>query len=170
MGDETVSRDDAIRMAREDRARTTELLGRLAPDARSEPGLGGGDWSPSDLVGHLESWEEHALSSLDAWQRDEIAPLEKGPWDTDGLNRSEVERKAGRSADEMWGAAAATHERMLEAFAAIDDERWAAPARSGDERSLGERLGSILGGDLGLFRHDPDHWRDLEAFAEQHPG
>jgi hypothetical protein len=31
----------------------------------------GGYWSAKDLVGHLTSWEEHALGALAAWRRGE---------------------------------------------------------------------------------------------------
>ena len=173
MADEELpSRDEAIRLAREDRERTSGLLDRIAPEALTATGLGGGTWSPKDLIGHLESWEEHALGALDAWERDERPPIgeQLQTIGTDEVNRREVERKADRELDDVRSSAAATHARLLERFAAISDERWLEPPMTGDgDATVGGRLGSILGGRLGGFRHDPDHWADLEAFAADHP-
>jgi hypothetical protein len=173
MADEELpSRDEAIRLAREDRARTNGLLDRIAPEALTATGLGGGTWSPKDLIGHLESWEEHALGALDAWERGEqptIGDLLQ-TIGTDEVNRREVERKADRGLDDVLSSADATHARLLERFGALSDERWfEAPTPGDGEATVGGRLGSILGGTLGGFRHDPDHWTDLEAFAAEHP-
>jgi hypothetical protein len=171
MADDVPTRADAIRMARDDRERTLALLAALGADALTMPGLGGGEWSPKDLIGHLESWEEHALGALDAWERGE-APRIGGQLrsiGTDELNRREVERKAGRSLEDLRSSAAATHQRLLARFEALSDARWSEPALPGEEHTVGGRLGSILGGELGGFRHDPDHWSDLEAFAVEHP-
>ena len=122
-------------------------------------------------MGHLETWEENALEALDAWDRGERSPVaaELEALGTDGFNAREVERKAAMPGDAVRTSAAATHARMLERFAALTDERWASTPVEGDEGTVGTRLGSILGGELGLFRHDPDHWPDLEAFAAEHP-
>jgi len=173
MADEELpSRDEAIRLAREDRQRTNGLLDRIAADALTTMGLGGGTWSPKDLIGHLESWEEHALGALDAWERGELPPIgqQLQTIGTDEVNRREVERKADRGLDDVRSSAAATHARLLERFGALSDERWVeAPVPDDGDATVGGRLGSILGGQLGGFRHDPDHWNDLEGFAADHP-
>jgi hypothetical protein len=171
MADAVPSKEDAIRLAREDRARTNELLATIDPSAFGTAGLGGGTWSPKDLVGHLETWEENALAALDAWDRGERAPIvvDLQSLGTDEFNRRAVERKASMSEDEIRTSAAATHEQMLEAFAALSDERWFSKRIESDDATVGTRLGSTLGGELGVFRHDPDHWPDLEAFAVEHP-
>jgi hypothetical protein len=169
--DEVPSREEAIELARADRAHTLELIDRIATDALTTAGLGGGAWSPKDLIGHLESWEEHALGALDAWDRAEEPPVGRDlrTIGTDALNRREVDRKAERSLDEVRASARSTHARLLERFAALSDARWAERAYPGDEATVGARLGGVLGGQRGGFRHDPDHWDDLEAFAREHP-
>jgi hypothetical protein len=171
MADGTPRRTDAIRLAREDRDRTNALLASIDPSAFETGGLGGGTWSPKDLVGHLETWEENALDSLDAWDRGEPAPIaaQLQALGTDAFNRREVERKAATPSDAMRTSAAATHARMLERFAALTDERWSSAPVAGDDSTVGASLGGTLGGELGPFRHDPDHWPDLEAFAAEHP-
>ena len=141
----------------------------LSPDAFLRTGLGGGTWSPKDLVGHLETWEQFALEAIEAIGRGEPAPITGQSLDTDDLNRREVERKAGRSAAEVSASAIATHDRLLAALEALADTRWSAPEGEGTDRTVGDRLGSILGGSRGFFRHDPDHWDDLAAFADGPP-
>ena len=138
----------------------------MSGDAFVRAGLGGGTWSPKDLVGHLETWEQFALEAIEAIGR-EPAPITGQSLDTDDLNRQEVERKADRGAAEVSASAIATHDRLLATLAAMDDTRWSAPEEEGTERTVGDRLGSILGGWRGHFRHDPDHWDDLAAFADE---
>ena len=62
------------------------------PDRRSSPprtlsttGIGGGAWSPADLLGHLAAWEGFALDALHAWDRRERAPIDIA-LDARGLN------------------------------------------------------------------------------------
>ncbi len=171
MADDVPGRDEAIRLTREDRERTNALIASIDPAAFETTGLGRGTWSPKDLVGHLETWEENALEALDAWDRGERAPVaaKLQALGTDGFNAREVERKAATPSDTVRTSGAATHARMLERFAAIDEDRWSSAPVAGDEKTVAEQLGGILGGDPGLFRHDPDHWSDLEAFAVDHP-
>ena len=171
MADDVPGKSDAIRLAREDRERTNALLASIDPAAFETTGLGGGTWSPKDLVGHLETWEENALEALDAWDRGERAPIgeQLQALGTDEYNRRQVERKAAATADTTRTSAASTHARMLERFEAISDERWASSPIPDDDATVGARLGGTLGGDLGPFRHHPDHWSDLEAFAAKHP-
>lgn len=171
MAEDVPTRDEAIRLAREDRKRTLEILAGLAPAAWATTGLGGGTWSPKDLLGHLESWEERALAALDDWERGEPARVggELQRMGTDELNRRDVERKASIDLDAVRSSAEATHARLLARLGALSDERWTSAPPSDDEATVGGRLGSILGGQLGGFRHDPDHWTELEAFVVAHP-
>jgi hypothetical protein len=168
MTEDVPGRHDAVRLLREDRARTTKLLRQLSADLFVETGLGGGAWSPKDLVGHLETWEQHALDALEAIERGAPAPITQQQLDTDALNLREVERKAGLSAEAVARSAATTHGRLLAALEALPDARWDAPEGQGTDRTVGDRLGSILGGSRGYFRHDPDHWDDLETFVAAH--
>jgi hypothetical protein len=160
-------RDEAIHIVRTDRLRTRELLERLPKRAITTPGLGGGDWSPKDLIGHLESWEQHALDALDAWHHGRIAPSDRAlrTLGLDAFNRAEVERKTRWSAARSIDSATGTHLRLLSALGSISDDDWAVPPTTRSRRSLGTRLGGILGGPSGPFRHDTAHHPDLEAFA-----
>ena len=64
------------------------------------------------------------------------------------------------------GTLAQGPDRLLAALAALADASWTAPEGEDTDRTVGDRLGSILGGSRGFFRHDPDHWDDLAAFAD----
>jgi hypothetical protein len=164
---ELVPRREAIKLLRADRRQIERLLARLSPKALATPGLGGGTWSPKDLVGHLESWEEHALAALDAWSLGKPAPIDRA-LRTDGtnaVNAAEVERKASRSLARTLSSASATHEALLDAIRGLSDEVWAAPPTPRIRRPLGVRVGQILIGTTEPFRHDEAHLADLRAFV-----
>jgi hypothetical protein len=171
MTDDGADRRQAIDEVRADRARTLALLDEVAPEAFDATGLGGGEWSPKDLVGHLESWEQHALDAIAAWERGASAPIGVAldTLGTDEVNRREVERKGAAPAEEIRSSAATTHLALVEAMERATEEWWYASPDEDLERSHGQRIGGILGGERGLFRHDPDHWADLESFAVEHP-
>jgi hypothetical protein len=172
MTDDTADRRQAIDEVRADRVRTLASLDAIDVGALATPGLGGGDWSPKDLLGHLESWEQHALDAIDAWSRGERPPVDVvlEALGTDEVNRREVERKAAIPVEQARASAVATHRALVAALEAAIDEWWGTPVLDDDgERTHGQRIGGILGGARGLFRHDPDHWDDLEAFGAAHP-
>jgi hypothetical protein len=119
-------------------------------------------------MGHLESWEEHALDAVAAWDRGEGAPID-GLWrtlSTSRINADGVERKAGRSWGEMRRSARATHEELLRTVDGMSDERWSTPATPRARKPLGHRVGQLLGGSDGPFTHDRAHLDDLRAFVE----
>lgn len=162
------TRRAAIARLRAEREEVLELLGRLPARALTRPGLGGGEWSPRDLLGHLESWEEHALAALDAWGRDEPAPIDRA-LRTQGLtavNLAEVRRKSRRSGRATQASAAVTHERLIATIEGLSDRAWRSPATSRGRVALGHRLGQILVGTRDAFAHDSAHLKDLREFVE----
>jgi hypothetical protein len=166
-----VGRQRAIEILDEQRGRTLTLIAQVPQRRRTAPGLGGGTWSMKDLLGHLESWERHALDALEAWGRNEPAPIDVAlrAVSLHEVNRREVERKAGRSFRSIEDSAAATHRELLDAIRAMTDERWERPATSRGRRPLGGRLAQILWG-AGAFGHDAAHLRDLEGFVREPVG
>jgi hypothetical protein len=168
--DDLVSRRNAIRILEEGHAAVSALLDRLPPRALSRPGLGGGDWSPKDLVGHLESWEEYAIEALDAWAEGKGVPIDEEVWSkgTSRVNVDAVARKASRSAPEMRRHAERTHAELVRRFEAMSDARWRAPGTPRGRKPVGARLGGILGGSGGDFRHAQAHLKDLQAFVTEH--
>jgi hypothetical protein len=164
------TRADAMRHLEEERREVLALLERLPPRARTTRGLGGGEWSPKDLLGHLESWEEHALSAIDAWSRGDRAPIdaELSAKGVDGVNARTFEEKTGRTYARQLASAERTRERLLDAIGSMSDERWTSPATTRARKPLGHRVGGILGGPNGHFRHDDAHLPTLRAFVEEH--
>ena len=151
--------------------RVHALIGELPSRALTIRGVGGGDWSPKDLVGHLASWEEHALEALDAWDAGHGPAIDKALWSysTNKVNREEVERKAKWSAPEVIRRAEASHEQLYSRLRAMSNSRWRLPGTSRGRKSVGERLGGILAGPAGKpFTHADAHMKDLEAFVAAH--
>jgi hypothetical protein len=167
MPDDLPSRRRAIRLLEADRRAVLDLIEPLPRRALGVPGLGGGDWSLVDLLGHLESWEEHALGALEAWERGEPAPIDRALRSAglNGVNLAEVKRKADRTPQRALASASATHERLIRAIGALTEVRWQAPATGRARKPLGRKLGGILGGPAGYFRHDAAHLSDLRAFV-----
>jgi len=157
-----------MRMLAEQRAEIDALLERLAPRDRARPGLGGGDWSPKDLVGHLERWERFALESAAAWERGEASPVDRAIWST-STARINADGVAA-AADLSWGdarrRARRTHEELVALIDGMTDARWRSPATRRARKPLGARIGGYLAGSKGLFTHDLDHVEDLRAFVE----
>lgn len=165
----TLTRRQAIRAISDGHARIRGLIDRLHPRALTRQEIGRGRWSAKDVIGHIGTWERFALEALDAWERDEGWARDRALW-TDGVsatNIRELERHRRMSVAEVRRRADATHEELMERLGALSDVRWRAPATSRARRALGERLGGILGGPAGPFRHAEAHLRDLRAFVEQ---
>ncbi|HSD48296.1 MAG TPA: DinB family protein [Actinomycetota bacterium] len=168
-GADVLSRREAIRILEEGRARIEELLDRLPPRALTTPGLGGGTWSPKDLIGHLASWEEYALDALAAWERDERAPIDELQFSisTSRINDQAVQRKASWSLARVRRDAEITHEGLLGAIRSMSDARWRGPTTTRGRKPLGARLGSLLVG-VGPFGHDASHLKSLSTFVQRH--
>jgi len=161
------SRADAIAaLQRGDRA-LTRLLAPLPTRALTRPGIGGGDWSPVDLVGHLESWERHALGALAAWARRERAPIDVAlrSRGLDAVNAEELGANAGRPPSVVLRRARRTHAELVAAIRDIPDGAWQRPPLTSG-RPLALRVGGILGGPGGPFRHADAHLPELRAFVD----
>jgi hypothetical protein len=166
------SRRRAIALLVRQRAETREFLAAIPRRRMSTPGLGGGDWSPKDLIGHLASWETFALEALAAWERGERAPIDDLQFSvsTARINAGNVERKAPWSLARVEREGARTHAQLLDAIGSLSDTRWRAPATPRGRRPLGARIGGILGGPRGPFRHDEAHHGSLRGFVEETRG
>jgi hypothetical protein len=132
-------------------------------------GVGGGIWSPKDLIGHLASWEEYALDALAAWERGERAPIDDLQFtlSISRLNDQAVKRKSGWSLPKVRRDADRVHEELLAAIRSMSEARWRAPATAKGRKPLGTRLGAILQGSGGAhFAHDAAHVKSLSSFAD----
>lgn len=163
------SRKEAVRILGEGRAEIDVLLVRLSPRDLTRPGIGGGEWSPKDLIGHLESWEQHALDALAAWARGERAPIDAQIYSrkTSDINAEGVARKARLPYAKVRQSADETHAALLAAIREMPDRRWSEPATPRGRKPLGHRLGGILGGPAGLFRHAEAHLKSVRGFVQE---
>ncbi len=164
------TRRRAIRILEGGRSEVIQLVERLPPRAVTRQGIGRGTWSPKDLIGHLATWEGFALEALDAWDAGKGWHRESELW-TRGVNptnRQELERKRKLSAPEVRRRADAAHRELMDRLEAMSDRRWNGPPTARGQRTLGQRLGGILGGAAGPFRHDEAHLRDLRRFVKAH--
>ncbi len=171
------SPDEAIETIARAHRDVHSLLAGISVEELEEPAtIGGGEWSAKDLVGHLTTWEEIALTSVDEWRQGDRAAIE----DTfalaggDALNADEVARKSVVSAPELLSQFDEVHQRLVVTLRSITAEEWAQPAAyAGHDAgtTLGSLLGGILGSEAGAFQHFFAHQRDLRAFSELHaPG
>jgi hypothetical protein len=162
---ETPSREQAIAVLRHGHAEVAALISELDEDTALRPGLGSGEWSVKDLLGHLTSWEEHALGAIDAWLREVTPPVFEvlGRLGLGGLNRQTLEAKRSLPYATVLADFESVHARLLDALAATIDEAWEEEPVPGRGRPAGEELGRILAGQ-GPFNHAEVHLPDLRAW------
>ncbi len=169
MSGPNLTRHRAVQILEDARAQTLDLVDRLPKAALTRTGIGGGEWSPKDLLGHLTSWEEFALDALAAWDAGEGAPID-ALWrtvSTTRINRQNVERKAAWSVSKVRRESERTLAELVAAIEGLSDTRWGSPVTERGRKPLAIRLGGILGGPTGPFRHDEAHHPTLRAFVEQ---
>jgi Mycothiol maleylpyruvate isomerase N-terminal domain len=165
-----VGRGQAIRILERGRIEIDALIREIPNQALTTPGLGGGLWSPKDLVGHLASWEEHALDAVAAWERGERAPIDDlgRMLSNRAINDQNVSRKSGWSFVRVQRGSRRTHEELIDAIRRLDVDRWTASVGPRGRRPLWQRLGGILSGPGGPFRHDESHLPTLADFVSRH--
>ena len=149
------------------------LFSKLSADAAEARGtIGGGAWSACDLAGHLATWEEVALRTIEeirAGRPPSIRTTVTDEASLDLFNAAEVERKASTGWQETLTNFRATNARLVATVRAIPDDEWGpvTPAAGGRRaRTLGEEVGSSTGMPEYPFRHAWAHLGDLEAFVQ----
>jgi hypothetical protein len=165
----TPTKREALTILERGHREVGRLIEQLPPPALSTTGIGGGAWSPADLLGHLAAWEGFALAALHAWDRRERAPIDIA-LDARGLNGVNTEALAEASARtpaQRRKGYEQTHAALVAAVRAVPADRWVKPPFTRG-RPLGLRLGSILGGPGGPYRHADAHLPDLRAFVATH--
>jgi hypothetical protein len=167
------SRREAIATLEEGHRSVSALLERLPDDRATAPGtIGGGEWSAKDLLGHLASWEEHALQALEEWRRGERPWVEdafRSSSEVDRVNARTVAAKAPWSLGEVRADADRTHRALVDAIESMTDEEWNQKAPYPTERRsrLGNLLGSVTGAPRRPFGHAFVHMDDLRAYVDR---
>ncbi|HEY2965011.1 MAG TPA: DinB family protein [Actinomycetota bacterium] len=165
-----MARDEAVRLLEEQHAELAALFARLDEDAfvRRET-IGGGDWSAKDLAAHVGIWEELAIEVIDAFGQGERPAVEDRftePGNGDRVNAEGVERFLDTPAPDVLARFEDQHRRVIASIGSTSDEAWAAEYPfDPDDRTLGDRIGSLLGSETGAFTHASAHLPDLRAYV-----
>lgn len=146
------------------------LIAQMDDAALARSGLGGGEWSPLDLIGHIAFWESMALSAAADWRAGRPAQIwnQFGPEGVgmDALNAANVESNRALPPATLREQARATYAEIVRLIETMTDEEWNADAPGGETpHAVGEHLGALMGADDGPFRHGNAHLADLEAFV-----
>jgi hypothetical protein len=171
-----LSTDEAVDTVARGHREVHALLAGISLEELEEPAtIGGGQWSAKDLVGHLTTWEEIALATVEEWRAGEDpAILQTFAADgTDELNADEVARKSGTPCEEQLRRFDDVHRHLVEVLRSLGGAEWTQPARDerDPERTVASLLGGVLGTDGRPFDHISAHLRDLRAFsAPRAPG
>jgi len=165
------TRDEAVATLDGLRHQVLTLLARVPEGQRTRTGIGGGDWSVKDLLGHLAHWESLAVEAIEAWGREARPQAEEyfagGAEAIDAANAADVERKSGWDYEDVRTDADEVHERLLGAIRGMTDEDWhrTAPYPAERRNTMVSLVGSILGAPKAPFGHASAHLPDLEAFV-----
>jgi len=164
------TRQEAIDILERGHATIRRLTKQIPPHWMARPGVGGGEWSPKDVLGHLCSWEEHALEALAAWDAGERAPIDHEIYarSIEAINAEDVRTRSRHTLARVLRDWDNVHGELIRALRAMTDARWEAPTTPRGRKSLGHRVGQLLVG-RGPFEHADAHVKDLEAFVGSIP-
>jgi hypothetical protein len=145
-------------------------LARLAPDELVVTGIGGGEWSPKDLVAHLALWHEIALRTIEEF-RSGATPWIVGVFASPGPgpNDEELARRAPWSVDRSTKAYHEARSATTSALTGLGADEWSAavPGWTENPADLGGLLGVVLGTEGLPFGHAFAHLDELRAFVDE---
>jgi len=147
----------------------TSLLALLSPDDMLASGIGGAEWSPKDLLGHLALWQEIGVRSVDEFRRGEepwIAGVLSAPGP--GPNDAELAVRAPWPLGQAQEAYERSRNEVLARIEGLTEQEWSSPVRgwTEDPGTLGGLLGVVLGKEDLPFGHAFAHTSDMRAFVE----
>jgi DinB superfamily len=169
-GSDVATRQAAIEVLERGQAAIRRLLKEVPDHWMARPGVGGGDWSPKDLVGHLTFWEERVLEALDAWERGERAPIDAEIYTRSigVINAEAVRARARHTLSRVLRDWDNVHGELVRTIRTMSDARWENPATPRGRKSLGHRMGQLLVGKE-PFAHAEAHVAALESFVNRIP-
>ena len=164
------TRQEAIDLLERGHREIRRLIKQLPPHWMARPGLGGGTWTPKDLLGHLCAWEEKVLEALTAWDAGERAPIDREIYTRSigAINAEDVRRRSRHTLARVQRDWDNVHGELIRRIRAMPDARWEHPATPRGKKSLGHRVGQLLVGN-GPFEHAEAHLPDLRSFVESVP-
>jgi len=161
---------EALKILRDADRSVRALVDRLPQRALTTAGIGGGEWSPKELIAHLAFWERNALEAIEAWERGDTAPIDIAlrTKSLSVINEEGLGRMSKGSSLQVRKRATDVHDQLLDRIRPMPTRRWNSPPTPRGTRPLGVRIGSILGGPGGPFMHLNAHLNDLQAFVDLH--
>ena len=164
------TRIEAIDILEQGHGEIRRLLRRIPHHWMARPGIGGGDWTPKDLVGHLCFWEQNVLEALTAWDQGERAPIDREIYarSVGSINAEAVRRRSRHTLARVLRDWDNVHGELIRTLRRMPDARWENPATPRGRKSLGHRVGQLLVG-RGPFEHEEAHLKDLESFVAEIP-
>jgi hypothetical protein len=164
------TRDEALATLERGNREIARQLARLEPAHHLVTGIGGGDWSPKDLVAHLALWHEIALRTIDEarsgstpWIVGVFASAGPGPNDEELARRAPWPPERARAAyREAWAG-------TVSALGELTEDEWSAPVPGWEEgrAGLGGLLGVVLGTEGLPFGHAFAHLDELTVFVDE---
>ncbi|MGI8616933.1 MAG: DinB family protein [Actinomycetota bacterium] len=164
------TRQEAIDILERGHATIRRLTKQVPPHWMARPGVGGGEWTPKDLLGHLCFWEEKALEALAAWDVGERAPIDREIYagSIGAINATAVRARSRHTLARVLRDWDNVHGELIRVLRAMPDARWENPATPRGRKSLGHRMGQLLVG-RGPFEHAGAHVKDLKELVEAIP-
>lgn len=164
------TRQEAIDILERGHATIRRLMKQIPPHWMARSGVGGGGWTPKDLLGHLCFWEEKVLEALAAWDSGERAPIDREIYagSIGAINAGGVRARSRHTLARVLRDWDNVHGELIRALRTMPDARWENPATPRGRKSLGHRMGQLLVGP-GPFEHAGAHVRDLEEFLATIP-
>jgi hypothetical protein len=164
------TRVEAIDILEHGHGQIRRLLRRIPNHQMARPGIGGGDWTPKDLVGHLCFWEQNVLEALAAWDRGERAAIDQEIYarSVGSINAEAVRRRSRHTLARVLRDWDNVHGELIRTLHQMPDARWENPATPRGRKSLGHRVGQLLVG-REPFEHEAAHLKDLESFVDEIP-
>ena len=164
------TRQEAIDILERGHATVRRLTKQIPPHWMARPGIGGGDWAPKDLLGHLCFWEERVLEAVAAWDAGERAPIDREIYSRsiEAINADGVRTRSRHTLARVLRDWDNVHGELIRTLRTMTDARWENPATPRGKKSLGHRIGQLLIG-REPFEHADAHVPDLESFVGSIP-
>lgn len=160
------TREEAIDILERGQGAVRRLIKKIPAHWLARPGIGGGTWTPKDLLGHLCFWEENVLEALRAWDTGERAPIDREIYTRSigAINAEAVRARSRHAFARVYRDWDNVHGELIRSIRTMSDARWENPATARGRKSLGHRIGQLLLG-RAPFEHAQSHLPDLEAFV-----
>jgi hypothetical protein len=150
-----MTRDQLLQRLERGWTALTDSYAGLSDAQLTEPGVAG-DWSVKDMLAHVTTWEQEALTHLPTISAGGRPPKYVSNGGLDGFNAQTTEPKRALSLADVLRQLNDTHRQLLDYIAGVPDELFATDTR------FRHRLR------LDTYSHYPLHAEMIRAWREAH--